>query len=129
MAKTEDVISDLITSNPRAGIFGLLFSILAVVLSYFIHNDFIKDSFAINPGCCPIPWAMAIFLMSIYATVGFFIGYFISIAFQIKKKKKDIADYLLENPNLSDAMEKFEVEEQRIRQVASKFKIEIDDSQ
>ena len=42
-----------------------------------------------------------------------------------KTKEKQIADHLLENPNLNDAMEKFDVKEQRIKQVASKFKIEL----
>jgi uncharacterized membrane protein YwzB len=74
----------MFVKNPKAGGYGILFAIISVILSYFIHNEYISTSFALfwhDPGCClcltaPIMFT-ALLIMIGYGVVGFFIGYFI----------------------------------------------------
>ena len=40
-------IQMMFVKNPKAGGYGILFAIISVILSYFIHNEYISTSFAL----------------------------------------------------------------------------------
>jgi len=81
--------------EPLSFILGIVFAFVGMLVSYLIHNDFIREGigvFADDSGCClcltaPILF-MVLFLIALYAIGGFFVGVLIGKAYKHNEQNK-----------------------------------------